>query len=205
MKRSALIMVILIVAGAFFLSGYFSQSSAAIAERNAPVPYDDSGSRTLILLRHAKSDKSNMNLADINRPLEESGRKEAKEMGEYLKKNADHLDAIISSPSVRTRQTLEIICPLIGFDFSRVIWDSTLYACTPQHLQQQIMHTSFAYRTVMYVGHNPSITNVANALQTAETIDEVKTCGAVKIYFATESWSSVSSANSKFIFYAKPQ
>src|ERR1041384_7776149 len=131
MKSSVRIMVFFIIAGAFFVSGFFIQSAEAIA-KNKPAD-SDSVQHTLILLRHAKSDKSDMAMPDIHRPLEESGKAEAKEMGEYLKENVAHIDAIYSSPSTRTRQTLEIICPIIGFDYSEIIWDSTLYACSGEH------------------------------------------------------------------------
>lgn len=180
------------------------QTSAAVAEQPLRMRYDDSGTVTLILLRHAKSDKSNMNMPDIERPIEESGREEAKEMGAYIRKNVIGLDAIVSSPSVRTKQTLEIICPLIGFDYDKVIWDSSLYACSGDHLVRTIKEKSSG-QIVMYVGHNPSITDAANALQSEQKIEEVKTCGVVEIWFSTAEWSGVSAGNGRLSYYAKPK
>lgn len=183
---------------------FYMPTSVADAKCKLQMPYDDSGSVTLVLLRHAKSDKSNMTMPDIQRPLEESGREEAKEMGEYIKQNVMGLDAIVSSPSVRTKQTLEIICPIIGFAYDKVIWDSSLYACSGDHLVKTIKEKSHG-QVVMFVGHNPSITDVANALQDEQIIDEVKTCGVVQIWFPVGAWSRISADSSKLSFYAKPK
>lgn len=196
-------MTILICACA--IGGSLAFADADVLDTSPDIKYDDSGTRTLILLRHAKSDKDNMTMPDIERPLEASGRLEAEEMGDYLAKKLYHIDAIISSPSIRTKQTLEIICPKIGFDYSKVQWDSSLYACTGEHLQEKVKKTFDLYGTVMYVGHNPSITNTANAFQSEQTINEVKTCGVVGISFQTAFWSEVSKSNGKLWFYAKPK
>lgn len=202
MKLSARIVITFIVAGAFFVSGFLADSFAATSPDEDMEKADSM--RTLILLRHAKSDKSNMNMPDIQRPLEASGRDEAKEMGEYLKQHNDHIDAIYSSPSVRTKQTLEIICPIIGYDYSKIIFDSTLYACSGRHLEEQIRHTDSKYRTVIYVGHNPSMTDVANSLQKDSVISEVKTCGVVKIDFTCKQWSGISGRCGVLSYYHKP-
>lgn len=192
-----------IVLVAAIISLAFCANGNVNASASDSVVYDDSGSRTLILLRHAKSDKSNMNMPDIERPLEASGREEAEEMGKLLKEKKISVDLIVSSPSVRTKQTLEIICPLIGYDYSKIQWDSSLYACTGEHLENTIKKTDNKYKTVMYVGHNPSITAAANYFQSELTIDEVKTCGVVNVEFYTNDWANV--AAGELLFYAKPK
>lgn len=193
-----------LIFAAAVLSFAFCGSGRINSAASDTLKYDDSGTLTLVLLRHAKSDKSNMNMPDIERPLEASGREEAKEMGEYLKKSGQDIDMIFSSPSVRTKQTLEIICPLIGYDYNKVVWDSSLYACSGEHLVKTI-RSQDAGGTVMFVGHNPSVTDAANALQKDQKIEEVKTCGVVSIYFPTSQWSQISADSSKLNFYAKPK
>jgi phosphohistidine phosphatase len=205
MKSGARIMLLSICAGVFFTCAFESSSALGADVDRINRVTSDSGAVTLILLRHAKSDKSNLNIPDIDRPLEASGREEAREMGEYLKENVKSIDAICSSPSLRTKQTLEIICPIIGFDYARVMWDSSLYACTGDHLLQTIRNQNSMLKTVLYVGHNPSITKAANALQTERNIDEVKTCGAISIYFPVSSWKEISADSSRLNFYAKPR
>jgi phosphohistidine phosphatase len=203
MKYSARIMLFSIVAGVFFTL-IFSIGNSSAFPRAAGTVLNDSASVTLILLRHAKSDKSNLNMPDIERPLEASGRLEAEEMGDYLVKQNIHPEVIYSSPAVRTRQTLEIICKKIGYAYENVIWDSSLYACTGEHLQEAVKKTSNTYKTAMYVGHNPSMTTAANYFQSEQTIEEVKTCGVVNIEFYTNDWAKAAPGG-ELIFYAKPK
>jgi phosphohistidine phosphatase len=161
---------------------------------------------TLILLRHAKSDKSDMSMPDIMRPLEESGRKEAEEMGEMIREEKLDIQLIISSPSVRTRQTLEIVCAKIGYSFDSIVWDSTLYACSGDHLIAKVKRTDPKYTRVMYVGHNPSTTTAANGFQAQQTIDEVKTCGVVVVDFHNPfTWSEATKERGTLRFYRKPK
>ncbi len=196
------IVAVSLVFSAAMLSVLFSADDSSANPIVSAI--DSSGTRTLILLRHAKSDKSNMSIPDISRPLEESGRKEAEEMGEILAKEIAHVDLIVSSPSLRTRQTLEIICKKIGYAYDAVQWDSSLYACSGDHLLARIRQAENVYKTVMFVGHNPSITDAANALQTKENIIEVKTCGVVTIDFVDCNWADVSREKGNLRFYIKP-
>src|SRR5688572_27881071 len=65
--------------------------------------------RTLYLLRHAKSSWKDASLADFERPLKGRGRDAAEQMGRFLASKKVTVGALISSPSVRTRQTIDIV------------------------------------------------------------------------------------------------
>ena len=65
--------------------------------------------RTLYLLRHAKSSWKDATLADFERPLKGRGRDAAEQMGRFLASKKVAVGALISSPSVRTRQTIDIV------------------------------------------------------------------------------------------------
>jgi phosphohistidine phosphatase len=192
------------VCAVLLLAVSFAMQPESIAK--SVVNVDTVQPHTLILLRHAKSDKSNMNMPDMMRPLEESGRREAEEMGEMIRDEKLDIQLIISSPSVRTKQTLEIICKKIGYPFDSIVWDSTLYACTGEHLISKVQSTDPDYWRVMYVGHNPSATTAANSLQSQQTIDEVKTCGVVVIDFHFPfSWTQATKERGTLRFYRKPK
>ncbi len=154
---------VICICAVFLIAISFAMKPESVAK--SVVRVDTVQPNTLILLRHAKSDKSNMSMPDIMRPLEESGRKEAEEMGEMIRDENLDIQLIVSSPSVRTKQTLEIICAKIGYSYDSIVWDSTLYACSGDHLISKVKSTNPKYKRVMYVGHNPSTTNAANGLQ----------------------------------------
>ena len=62
--------------------------------------------RTLLLLRHAKSDYPD-GVGDHARPLAPRGVREAALAGDWLRANAPRVDAVLCSSATRTRQTLE--------------------------------------------------------------------------------------------------
>ena len=151
--------------------------------------------KTLILLRHAKSTDSMM--TDFNRPLEQRGWDDAKLMAEWIKKENHLPDLIIASPSVRTRQTVSVFCKSTGFDSTKIVYDSTIYRCTAEALKKSINSADNKAKTVMIVGHNPSITTVANDLQNDKTFDEVPTTGFVMINFKETSWNAITKGKLK--------
>ena len=62
--------------------------------------------RTLLLLRHAKSDYP-QGVADHDRPLAPRGIREAALAGDWLRAHAPAVDAVLCSTATRTRETLE--------------------------------------------------------------------------------------------------
>src|ERR1700712_4658208 len=61
--------------------------------------------RTLLLLRHAKSDYP-PGVADHERPLAPRGIREAALAGDWLRAHAPAVDAVLCSTATRTRETL---------------------------------------------------------------------------------------------------
>ena len=62
--------------------------------------------RTLVLLRHAKSDYPS-GVADHDRPLAPRGIREAGLAGDWMRAHAPAVDAVLCSTATRTRETLE--------------------------------------------------------------------------------------------------
>jgi len=69
--------------------------------------------KTIYLVRHAKSSWEHPGLADIDRPLNNRGKKNAPEMGSRLKNQQIFPDLLISSPAKRAYNTaLEAIAEI---------------------------------------------------------------------------------------------
>jgi phosphohistidine phosphatase len=162
-------------------------------------------SKILYLVRHAKSSDADSTLTDFDRPLNDRGFKNAPQMGKYLRTVGCHPDVIVSSPSVRTTQTIELIAKEIEFDFSKIIWDETIYRCNQDALLRSINSLPDSVRIAMFVGHNPSITQLANMLQKDTVFDEVPTCGVVAIEFLDPSWQNITKAKSRLLFFKRPE
>lgn len=110
----------------------------------------------LILMRHAKSDW-NTGARDFDRPLNKRGEKTARFMGKWLRENYQVPDAIISSPALRAKQTVEKVCAAFGINTSEVIWDERIYAASLDELVSVLKEHVFQHGRVLMVGHNPGI------------------------------------------------
>lgn len=64
--------------------------------------------KTLLLIRHAKSSWDDAAVADVDRPLNDRGRRDAPAMAKRLIKAGISIDRFVSSPARRARQTAEL-------------------------------------------------------------------------------------------------
>lgn len=202
-KRRTVLTAILLLCGfsACLFMAFKNDSFALAYSQKKRI---DGKSKTLILFRHAKSSHENTSIPDFDRPLDTSGLREASEMGEFLRHQTETVDLIVASPAKRTHQTADIICRYLNYRPENIRWDSTLYLCTKETLIASIRKTDAKIRTVVFIGHNPSMTSTANALQPDTTIAEVKTAGIVAIDYEQVKWSEVGKTKGKLIFYKKP-
>lgn len=113
------------------------------------------GQRELQLLRHAKSDWNAKYGSDMSRPLSLRGQRAARAMGKWMKENGITQDIVFSSPSTRTRQTLELMAEEFEFPTIRVV--DELYLADLDTFLEILAQIPREYGRVMLVGHNPGI------------------------------------------------
>lgn len=128
--------------------------------------------RTLLLLRHAKSDYPPA-VADHDRPLAPRGVREAGLAGDWLRADPAGIDLVLCSTANRARQTLKhtrVAAP--------VRYVERLYDAVPGTVIDEINRVGEDVGTLLVVGHQPSISQVAlvlagtrgSASETAERI-----------------------------------
>lgn len=149
--------------------------------------------KLLVLIRHAKSSWDDPQVDDHDRPLNERGLRNAPEMGKRLRDWGVYLDALISSTAVRTQQTAEIISNSLGWPIREISFDSNLYHASATELQNYVGSLSNEFSGVALFGHNPGMTNLVTNLW-GLPIDNIPTCGLVRLEFSENSWKEVSSA-----------
>ena len=76
--------------------------------------------KTLILVRHAKSDWPE-NTDDFDRPLAESGLQDAVKMSNFLKNQNITIDKMVSSPALRALNTCEIFHNIYPVDVENAL------------------------------------------------------------------------------------
>jgi phosphohistidine phosphatase len=117
---------------------------------------------TLILLRHAKSDWSGHE-SDHDRPLATRGRRQAPDAGRWLAANVDSIDLAVVSTAERARSTWDLVSGELGQPPSTQ-YDDDVYAASVGELLDIVRTLDEALGTVLLVGHNPGIEDLAESL-----------------------------------------
>ncbi|WP_114391842.1 SixA phosphatase family protein [Oleisolibacter albus] len=119
--------------------------------------------KTLILLRHAKSDWSDPDLSDHDRPLNPRGRAAAAAMSEYLRAGGEGppaLDGVLCSSARRARDTMERVLPAWPVPPVPSI-EPGLYLCGALALLERLRRLPDGVGRVLLVGHNPDLHDLA--------------------------------------------
>ena len=119
--------------------------------------------RTLYLLRHGKSSWDDPTLADHERPLASRGRRAATMLAEHLGANRVRPALVLCSSAVRTRETLDLVLPALGPDVEVRVEDE-LYGAEAEELLDRLHRIDGEIDSVMIVGHNPGLQDLALAL-----------------------------------------
>jgi phosphohistidine phosphatase len=150
--------------------------------------------RTLYLLRHAKSDRGNPELSDIERPLAPRGRRDAPTMAGYMREHDYRPDIILCSPATRTRETLTLLQPVLGPGVP-VEYDHKLYPGSPDLLLQRLRDVDETIGSVLLIGHNPGLERLASALAPrgdrralGRMREKFPTCGLAVIHLHIDRW-----------------
>lgn len=160
--------------------------------------------KTIYLIRHAKSDWNDPNLLDFDRPLNKRGKSDAPFMGKKLYDLNPNIDLVLSSPAKRAYQTVKAIATEINFEFSNILFDESIYHSSYQNLNTIINNLSKEINTVALIGHNPGLTYFSNYL-TGDYIDNIVTCGIVKVDFDIENWNEIVEGIGSKVFYIYPK
>lgn len=112
-------------------------------------------------MRHAKSDYP-AGVADHDRPLAPRGIRQAGLAGDWLRANAPTIDGVLCSTATRTRETLlntRIDAP--------VRYNERLYGSAPGTVIGEINTVDDGVSTLLVIGHEPTMSNLALGLSGA--------------------------------------
>lgn len=159
--------------------------------------------KNLLLIRHAKSSWDNANLRDIDRPLNKRGERDAPFMAKLLAKNNIRPELIISSPAIRALTTAKIFAHHLNYPSQNIDQPSKLYSATTGDLLEIVNSIEESIKTVFVFGHNPELTSFSNYLS-GKYIDNIPTCGIVKLYFKI-TWNELSRNSCSIDFFEYPK
>jgi phosphohistidine phosphatase len=126
-----------------------------------PTP-DSAAHRTLLVLRHAKSDWSGGE-ADIDRTLNPRGQAQASEVGGWLAEQPLTIDLAVVSPATRATATwARVSAELAAGPEARL--EERAYAASGSVLLQIVRELADEVRTVILVAHNPGLEELVEVL-----------------------------------------
>jgi phosphohistidine phosphatase len=121
--------------------------------------------RTLVLLRHAKAETPGEQ-DDFRRRLTTRGETDADAAGAWLADERIRPDLVLCSPAVRTRQTWHGVAVALaqapgGGGAPEVRYEQSLYEGGRTEVFDLLRKVPETVRTVLVVGHNPTVSDVS--------------------------------------------
>ncbi|MER2509961.1 histidine phosphatase family protein [Amaricoccus sp.] len=161
--------------------------------------------KRLILMRHAKSSWADAGQADIDRPLNGRGRRNAAAIGGWLRDQGYRPDEALVSSATRTRETWFEIAAVLGQGPARFLPE--LYEADPERMLGVLREAHGA--GVLMIGHQPGIGSLARRLL-ADVPDDPEfahypTAATAVIDFDVEDWGAVAWNAGRLVAFVVPR
>jgi phosphohistidine phosphatase len=165
--------------------------------------------KTVLLLRHAKSEWGNPGLADFDRPLAERGLKDAPRIGQVLA-NYDFIpDKILASPARRAKQTAELVAEACSYKKAAIAWQESFYGGYSDDLIAALQGLPNSVNRAMLVGHNPAMEEAAAALLIGDTDEKltisIPTAGLLCLDLDIMTWTDLEPGDAILRWYLIPK
>ncbi|GIK55087.1 MAG: histidine phosphatase family protein [Chloroflexi bacterium] len=144
--------------------------------------------KTLLIMRHAKSDWDNTRLSDHARPLNKRGKQDAPLMGKLLKDEDLTPDLIITSTAERALTTAELVA--LACDYGgELVTTGRFYHADPATYLELLQGVDDQYNRVMIVGHNPGMEELLYDL--TDQAEHFTTANIAHVELPISSWAQL--------------
>lgn len=161
--------------------------------------------KRLTLVRHAKSDWSDPELEDFERPLNARGERDAREMARRLREAGLVPTLVVTSPAVRALATAKAFAKAFGYPARKIRHVDEAYLAAPGTLLEIVRRTGGRSRHVMLFGHNPGISRLCALLTGDESLGEVPTAAVVSLTADLKDWKDLEPGAAARSFYDYPK
>ena len=168
--------------------------------------------KTILLLRHAKSTWSDARLEDHERPLNGRGERAALDMADHIARRWPRPDLILCSTAMRTRQTLAPILRRLAGPAPPISLEKGLYLASAETLLAHLRAVPDTVSTVLLVGHNDGIWQLAEALAgrgPAEALARLKekypTGTLATLRVADQPWRELALGGAELAAFVRPR
>lgn len=147
--------------------------------------------KLLYLMRHAEASAKGARQDDKLRELTPSGVKDSLRAGAWFLDHNTRWDMLVSSSALRAEQTARMVAEGMKLDTPRLLLEDVLYDASVRQFLDYVNNIDDACNEVLIVGHNPSISYLAEYLTKAD-IGDMPTAAVAVIKFDVPSWKQVS-------------
>jgi len=167
---------------------------------------------SLMLLRHAKSSWAVTGQADLDRPLNERGKRAAVAVGRYMASNGLVPQLVLCSPARRVRETWGLVAGELSASPAILIADEIYDSGDGKALMECLRLKAGAAQSALLVGHNPSIGELAKTLigtgsgKLRERQEEkYPTAALAVISFDLNNWETLTAGSGTLLRFVRPR
>jgi phosphohistidine phosphatase len=160
--------------------------------------------KQVLLIRHAKSSWDDPAQKDIDRPLNDRGKKDAPEMAKRLLDKKVKIDVFMSSPAKRALVTCKYFIKAYDKKEKNIIEVQQLYEPQVENFYNVIREADNDYDTIAIFSHNPGITAFVNELTNVH-VDDMPTCSIFAINVDIKKWKDFEEGEKQFWFFEYPK
>jgi phosphohistidine phosphatase len=164
--------------------------------------------KRLYLLRHAKSSWDDPALADLERPLAQRGQAATALLTEHLLSQKIAPALVLCSPARRTQETFQRIASALGDDVSSQV-EPGLYGASADDLLARLREIPAAVTSVMLIGHNPAIQDLAEELardhEELARIERKYPTGSLATFTFEGDWGSLAPETVQQVSFIRPK
>ena len=163
--------------------------------------------RRLLLLRHARAEAAQEDASeasDRSRTLSARGRLDAGALGTLLRQRSLAPEQALLSPALRTRETFELLRPF-GPAEPRCSIHDALYLAAPHTLLAMLRECHDAPGSLMLVGHNPGLHELALMLTGGHELLQAgfPTC-TLALFAFDGAWTALAPRSARLLEVLRP-
>lgn len=155
-------------------------------------------------MRHAQSADKQPGQTDKERELTVRGLRDSIKIGAYLYNEKINPDIILTSTATRAKATAGLLLDTLKLMPEKIQFNDELYDASVRTLLREITQLEDTMNKVICVGHNPSVSYLAEYLTKAE-IGDLPPGGIVIIQFEILLWQKIGEGSGKFVKLITPE
>lgn len=159
--------------------------------------------KSVLILRHGKSDWDAGHGSDHERPLARRGIRAAELMGRFLSHIDQVPDQVVSSTAIRARSTAELGIEAGQWN-SPALYTEALYGASVGSVLELLRQIDDSVARVLLVGHQPTWSELISELTGGATC-RFPTAALARVDFKVGRWDEVQAGNGTLVWLVTPK